>query len=287
MKNNHQQQNQSVMKTNPQEGASPANKKQKKILSSSSTTSIDVAAAGINTATSTDATKAPALPVINAIKSALSKEDQVFISKREEMLNQSQLERFKALVELEEYRDGIVWQPYGSFLAYAKDRLGFEKAHIFRALAAGKFLAGVEKLNSTESPVTEIQIRHVLGKIPESHQLSCWETIAPKGTDMQKLTGPKVKEAVHKYFKSLPKDVQTTKATRKPKAEAKAPVTLDPGHYVDGLRRSAEQLRHADRILELLSEIETLINAESLHVETPGIASSITPPEEPHDQLAA
>lgn len=210
-------------------------------------------------------------PKLKAKNSALSDTDKNYIELRESLVDQTPLQSFKAMVELEKYKNGIAWKPFETFEAYAQARFGFKPAHTGRALRAGRLLLAIEKSGKAVLPDSEIQIRHVLNKIPQSHQVECWEKIAPKGTDTKALTGPKVKEAVAKYWKSLPQEVRDLKPARAAKTSRvnKAHAVLpQPRDLLETLIETTMDLSNASEIHKLLFQVEQLIRVSTIHVDS-------------------
>ena len=214
----------------------------------------------------------PTLP-LKAVTTALTKQDQEHIALLETRVDAAPLTSFRAILELETYKDGIAWNPvHENFAAYAKNRFGFSPSHAGRSLAAGGFVKKVEDAGKSEVPVSEIQIRHVLNKIPDTHQVACWEKLAPKGSDPKKMTGSWVKEEVSKYWKSLPPEIQAFKPARAAKkgTVATTPTVLPrPQDLVAQLQESTARLSKAREINDLLEQVENLISeSAAVHVDS-------------------
>lgn len=224
-------------------------------------------------------------PTLKAVTTALSKQDLEHIAQLESRVDQAPLTSFRAIAELETYKDGIAWKGHDSFNAYAKSRFGFSVSHAGRALASGRFVKRLEERDQSEMPVSEIQVRYVLGKIPESHQPECWEKIAPKGSDPKKMTGRWVKDEVSTYLQSLPPAVQALKpprAAKKGVSSKSSPVRLEPRELLSQLQESTANLINSAEIRELLEKVERLIaEGTAIHVDSDGSKSEPTETGEP------
>jgi len=196
----------------------------------------------------------------------LTPEDASVLEALEKQVENSFLATCQALWEIKSYKDGVLWKDrYTTFPEYAKARFNYREQHAYRLLAAGNFVHEIVAVNNSSQekdklplPEKEIQVRHIINKIPENRRLQCWQGITRKCSPSE-LTGVAIETEVIEFEKSLPKEELKTKA-RKRKGKAgidKIKKTSLP--LIGRLKKAISAHPEAQELLKHLVKIEELI----------------------------
>jgi hypothetical protein len=135
------------------------------------------------------------------------------------------------------------------------------RSHAYRLAAAGDFVLQLEdSKKKLPLPVQEIQVRHLINKIPESRRIQCWEGITQKYKP-QEWTGDIIEVEVVKFRKTIPKDeLNKTKPELKVKKKNGVKEAKKSGkELIKKLKKAVSILPNADEILKQLLKIEELI----------------------------
>ena len=211
---------------------------------------------------------APTLTIQTEIVSRLSSADQKHLETLEAKVEGGFMDFAIALHEIRTYKDGLLWRDnHPSFEEYAQVRFSYQKQHAYRLAAAGAFVSKLDtKKSSAPKPIRESQIRPLLNKIPEEHQVDCWEKMTTE-CKVSELTGDVVTSQVLRYQANLPKTQdQKQKKPKRPKEDKEkiqSRARDKAFDLVEKLESAAEPLPRAKEILDLLAKIEKLIQRKS------------------------
>jgi hypothetical protein len=198
----------------------------------------------------------------------LGEEDLHYLREREGLVSESIRAgnvAAKALHEIHAYRDGALWRSeFPCFQAYCTARWGYTKAHCYRLLDHGRFLADVVASESPRGDLPEPlegQVRPLLKSVPNEFQVECWNNIASKE---QKITGSRVKKLTEEFLEQK---------GLKPKTEAKPKLALPVGFRRTSVQEAKSALtklrdyvacRSAfDRMESALTLLDSLIKEDS------------------------
>jgi len=138
---------------------------------------------------------------------SLAPDDAEYREHREEIVTsgvKASISAAKALHEIHSYKDGILWKSdFTSFEKYCSAKWGYAKAHSYRLLQSGGFMAelgGSESPNGDCLPVNEGQVRPLLAFVPKEHRVACWNTIVADKVSAE-LTGKTVAAEARKFVK--------------------------------------------------------------------------------------
>jgi hypothetical protein len=110
----------------------------------------------------------------------LSAEDRSFLAEREQIIEVGRkafLEVGNALIEIRDYRKGLLYKRYGTFDAYCKERWDLGHSHAYRLMDAAEIYSGLSPRgdkNSEIMPETEKQLRP-LKKLPATLRCKAWQ----------------------------------------------------------------------------------------------------------------
>ena len=111
----------------------------------------------------------------------LSTEDRSFLVQREQIIEAGRktfLQVGKALLEIREYRNGLLYKRFGTFDAYCKERWDLGHSHAYRLMDAAEVYRSLsprgDKAQEVELPVTEKQLRP-LKRLPSKLRLRAWK----------------------------------------------------------------------------------------------------------------
>jgi hypothetical protein len=111
----------------------------------------------------------------------LSAEDRAFREERErtiEVGRKTFLDVGGALVDIRDYRDGLLYKSYGTFDAYCKERWDLGHSHAYRLMDAAEIYRSLsprgDKSPDLDLPETEKQLRS-LKKLPAKLRLKAWQ----------------------------------------------------------------------------------------------------------------
>lgn len=198
--------------------------------------------------------------------SALTPDDRKLLAQLEARVENSMMDFCKALAEIRDYKDGILWKrDHSSFQEYAHARFGYGEQHAGRLVATGDFLRGLENSGSkAPMPIRENQVRPLLNKLPARHQIPCWEKIT-KANPPSKLTGDIITAGVVQYRKTIPAaELNATKPDRRPK-KSSPPVkkALEQCHsLLAKLKLAAAALPNSSDIQLFLEDLAQFIDGE-------------------------
>ena len=167
----------------------------------------------------------------------------------------------KALYEIYTYKEGLLWRKdYLSFDLYCQARFHYTKAHGYRLVETGGFIANLEASSqrgySKIEPRNEGQIRPLLAEVPKANQVECWTEIL-KDTNIDELTGPMVAVKAREYVKN------------KKLGDGRKRIAMRPKKYdrairgVRNLRVILKKLPGHERFLPLLKDILVMIEKSS------------------------
>jgi hypothetical protein len=214
----------------------------------------------------------PRLLAPTAAISFLNQEDTLKLRELERKVENSFLETSRALCEIKNYKDGLFWKGrFNSFAEYVKERFNYQAQHAYRLAAAGEFVKQIESHNSSSTtkiplPEKEIQVRHIINKIPEDKRLQCWQGLASK-CSLSGLTGVVIKAEVVQFRKSLPREKIHTRQ-RKPLDQVR--IIEDASlRLIKNLRMLVLAHPKAKQILKQVQKIEGILGRDStIRVDT-------------------
>ena len=203
-------------------------------------------------------------PLLPISKPSLTPEDSTLLEQLEAKVETSIMDFCVALAQIQKHKDGIFWHDrYDSFAEYVRDRFGYKEQHAYRLAAAGAFVLELDE-KKLPRPTTEIQVRHVINKIPASHRIECWEKIT-KTLPSEEMKGHLIEAEVMSYRKTLPKDLLKSEKSREPNkatAEGSGGDRRKSSDLLQKLKISTANLPQAKEILALISKIEELMDEE-------------------------
>ena len=91
---------------------------------------------------------------------------------------------------------------FETFEAYVRAKWGYAKAHAYRLLQTGEFLMAIQSPNGDCGdcqPLTEGQVRPLLGKFPKEHRAACWKEITASAPPAS-LTGAAVRAGARNFL---------------------------------------------------------------------------------------
>ena len=113
----------------------------------------------------------------------LAKEDRAYLQEREQTIDAGRrtfLEVGQALIEIRDYRDGLLYKRYGTFEKYCQERWEFGRSYAFRLMDAAEIYREMLPRGNTDGgsvpvlPTTEKQMRS-LKKLPTAElRLDAW-----------------------------------------------------------------------------------------------------------------
>lgn len=196
-------------------------------------------------------------PILSAVATTatpatvLSAEDTALLHDLEKRVATSSLDCFAAMAEIEKYKGGILWQAtHKSFDDYVRERFNYKPQHVGRLLSAGNLTLQLKsEIEKPEDlPTNEAQLRPLLNKLPESHQVQAWKKVVAD-LKPEERTGAKVMAKVKELRKSIPKEeLAASKPARAPKVSKISKVIQAPAP-----RETPEEL------------IQKLVNMTSSH----------------------
>ncbi|MEO5716248.1 MAG: hypothetical protein ABIT37_22400 [Luteolibacter sp.] len=214
---------------------------------------------------------------------ALSTEDFLYRSAREKIVGdnvKASIAAAGALFEIHSYRGGLLWKrDHPSFEAYCKAMWGYGKAHGYRLLDTGGFIAELEADQSPNGdwlPLNEGQIRPLLDLVPKEHRKECWNGIVEEKAPTE-LTGATVQAAAKRFLAENGLIARKTEKIRKdPRAQAIAEV--------EKLRTFLSKLPCPEKFEQLLLGISLLIDQEPTDPVVETVADQVESSMEPlHD----
>jgi DNA repair photolyase len=192
----------------------------------------------------------------------------------------------EALWQIMTYKDGLLWRKdFQTFVKYCRSRWGCEKSHAYRHLKIGGFLARLENGDSPigeNRPQNESQVRLLLTKVPEEHQVDCWKSIVAK-VPASELSARIVATETGKYLKKKGLD---EKAVNTPKPDHRLKARLRAKRELNSLKAILGKLPFPARFEQLLYGIESLIEQEP-QTEVGQAEITAVDPAPPHDPALA
>jgi len=158
----------------------------------------------------------------------LTEEDRRYRDQREEIVNtgiRAGIALARAIHDIHSYRGGVLWRAeFRSFADYCRSRWAYGKAHGYRLLDAGGFLASLDASQSPigdSLPVSESQIRPLLSLVPEEHRIECWREITA-GRETANLTATDTRSGARRYLRDRGLDPAPKLMTKRPMDELMA-----------------------------------------------------------------
>jgi DNA repair photolyase len=202
-------------------------------------------------------TSAPSEPLPD-----LDDEDIRYRHEREEVvttaLNNS-LAAAEALYQIKTYKDGLLWRKdFRSFEKYCLARWGCGKSEAYRRLQYGGLVArlknGESPIGENNLPQNESQIRTMLVKVPEEHQVEFWHDLKDK-IPADKRTATTINAEIPKFLK---KKGLVTKPSARPKPDYKKLAKLQ----LEKIKAMIGKLPVPERFTQLLLGFEILIDQD-------------------------
>ncbi|MEI6323491.1 MAG: hypothetical protein WCP60_10355 [bacterium] len=222
-------------------------------------------------------------PILNPVATTastttvLSTEDTALLHSLEKRVATSSLDCFTALAEINEYKGGLLWKAtHTSFEEYVRERFNYKPQHLGRLLGAGNLTLQLKsKMEKPEDlPINEAQLRPLLNKLPESHQVQAWKKVVAE-LKPEERTGARVMAKVQEIRKAIPKEeLAASKPARAPKVSKiskviQAPAPLEtPEELIQKLLTATASHRQVFNIHSLLQEIIRLMSDDSIPVTT-------------------
>ena len=195
----------------------------------------------------------------------LSKDEELIIELEQKVTRalKASVEAARALYQIYTFKGGAYWRrDHKSFEAYCRARWGYQKAHCYRLLGTGEFVAALIKGVSPHEespngdswkgwyPVSEAQVRPLL-KLPIAHRFSFWTDLVTH-TPSSQLTAKTVAEKSLEYAKE--NKLPVAKA-RKPRAAAAQRVRS----ILRNLSDLVKELPDADKLQEHIRSMGKLL----------------------------
>jgi len=217
-------------------------------------------------------TSRPRLLSPTAAISSLSQEETLMLNELEKKVENSFLDTCRALCEIKNYKDGLFWKDrFSSFAEYVKERFNYQIQHAYRLAAAGEFVRQIESHNSSSTtkiplPEKEIQVRHIINKIPEKERLQCWEGLTSKCSPSE-LTGVAIEAEVVEFRKKLPGEkIPIRKRKQQNRVQEITNASL---RLIKNLRMLVLAHPKAKQILKQVQKIEQILGRDStIRVDT-------------------
>ena len=206
----------------------------------------------------------PRLPHTSAPEALFKKENQAKLKELEDKVERSAMDFCLSIAEIHNYKNGLFWKDrYESFPQYVKARFGYGEQHAYRLAATGVFVTQlIESGKKIPLPQTEIQVRHILNKIPPTRQIQCWEHITQKHETNQR-TGQIIEAEVALFRKTLSKqEIKDLKPAQKTKAKKKTGVReikKMSKDLLERLKKAVSTLPNSADILKGIKKVEDLI----------------------------
>ena len=193
----------------------------------------------------------------------MAKEDKKKLEELEAKVERSAMDLCRNLAEIHNYKDGLFWKEHGSFHAYVKARFNYGEQHAYRLVAAGDFISELEaSTKKIPLPEKEIQVRHIINKIPEPRRIQCWEEITQKYKP-EEWTGDVIEAEVIEFRKTIPKDeLKAAKPASRAKTKKKTgvrEVKKMSKDLLERLKKAVSSLTNAADILKGIKKVEDLI----------------------------
>jgi len=229
----------------------------------------------------------PILPTVTTMASTtpvLSTEDAALLRNLETRVSTSSLDCFAALAEIEKYKGGLLWKAtHTSFEDYMRERFSsYKPQHLGRLLGAGnlslQLKSEIEK--AEDLPANEAQLRPLLNKLPESHQVQAWKKVVAELKPDER-TGAKVMAKVQEIRKAIPKlELEASKPARAPKVIKVKPAPAPretPEQLIKTLVDLTSTHPQENNIRMLLEEVARLLAADSTPADNLSTEDKKTP----------
>ena len=209
-------------------------------------------------------TERPRLPSTTTPTPRFAKEDKKKLEELEAKVERSAMDLWRNLAEIKNYKEGLFWKDrYDSFAGYVKARFNYGEQHAYRLVAAGDFISELEaSTKKIPLPEKEIQVRHIINKIPESRRIQCWEEITQKYKP-EEWTGDVIEAEVIEFRKTIPKDeLKAAKPASRAKTKKKTgvrEVKKTSKDLLERLKKAVSSLTNAADILKGIKKVEDLI----------------------------
>jgi len=207
-------------------------------------------------------TERPRLLPINEPAAEFSEEDQKKLKELEDKVEASAMDFCLSIAEIHNYKDGLFWKGrYESFAQYVKVRFGYGEQHAYRLASTGVFVTELkDSRRNLPLPQTEIQVRHIINKIPSARRIDCWEQITQKH-EAKKLTGEIIEAEVIEFRKTIPKEeLKLLKPTPKPKKKTGVrEIKKASRSLIEKLKKAVSGLPNSADILKGIKKVEDLI----------------------------
>src|SRR6266851_5392618 len=116
------------------------------------------------------------------IQEVIAPKDAEFLEAREKIIDSGRkvcLEVGRALLEIRDYQEGLLYGAYGTFEDYCRERWEFGRSYAYRLIAAAEIFEELsprgDKAENTPLPTTEKQIRSLRLLESASERQRAWE----------------------------------------------------------------------------------------------------------------
>jgi len=204
---------------------------------------------------------------VEVVDRGLSADDKSFLKKREQTIEAGRatfLEVGRALIEIREYKGGLLCKRYGGWENYCKERWEFGLSYAYRLVGAAEVVAQLSPRGENAGepiPTSEKQIR-ALGLLaqPEDRRRA-WTEATREGADSG-VTSAVVSKVVRKLIKAgaEPRSAPRTPEKTKPKRfllEVEQIKTIRD--ELSAIRKAAAGSKAAGKIEAAIEKIEALL----------------------------
>ncbi|RYG98118.1 MAG: hypothetical protein EON58_08080 [Alphaproteobacteria bacterium] len=206
---------------------------------------------------------------------ALEKEDVQYHAERVDIVSRALNSAFlaaRALFEIKTYKDGILWKIESkTFEEYCARQWKYQKSQAYRLLGLGRFLSKFPEKDSPfgeDSPVRESHLRPVLEKVPEEHQMACWESYGETAS-AGKVTAASVRSHVEEYLAKKGLDVSADLTPERWwRDRARARVKLLEADFAK-LGFAKESARLLEQLVALIDGAQVAAGADGTNLNDP------------------
>jgi len=198
---------------------------------------------------------------------ALGKADCKYLDDREKTIEAGRvtfLEVGRALIEIRDYKDGLLYRRYGGWDQYCKERWEFGRSYAYRLIGAAEVVAQLSPRGDNGEfgvPSSEKQIRVLrLLERPEDMRKAWREASKVAGT--RKVTAALVSQSVRKMIAG---GAKRRTAERTEKSTTPRRVTIEIRHIKEirvqlaKIREAATGTKAAGKITDAVEQIEALL----------------------------
>jgi hypothetical protein len=194
----------------------------------------------------------------------LSEQDREILHDLEAKVEGSFLTSCEALLKIEEYEDGRLWNGiHKSFILYVKARFGFSSRFCKLMVRAASFNRAVRKENNgTPTLEKESHIRPIIQKIKPDSQVKFWNDFCSSNeinqTNVSKLKASQIRKAVEEYIsENEDKGIQSDKPKKNVDKQVKA--QRDVSKLITKIKKILPELPNQNEVEIKLEELLKLI----------------------------